>query len=420
MSSLHSCKKVSEELWRYIDREMSASAMAEISRELRRCEVCQRRYEALARESKVLRMAFVETPFGEGFVSKFRQRFDEQPDLEDLYPLYDEEAFEELHEPLSSAAQRRRRFLTVAALLVLIPGIVALGLFINHRQGTQLGAVRVLASGGAGAEGGVRVLNGKRQPEGTLSHGQQAGFGPGTVFLLDEGIELNLFLGSEEEKSADAVLRLTGPAEFQIDGDATVGRFGAHLEEGSVLAHVCPLSEDERFEIRTPHAATRVVGTSFRVEVLEESTLLRVSSGTVTFGAVDEDGDLLGGPVLAVTPENGSVDSALLTLAEEDGHAAAPVEVSGDSRDGGGVDAHGGARGAVGPATETSRGSGEASLGGTEGLGGSGAGAAKSALDQAVNGKSKGSAEKKRRGTSRSGSSRRNHFPSDKGSSDIQ
>src|SRR5580765_4894387 len=77
--SMQACKRVQENLWRYIDRELSAPSLAEISAHLKMCRECQRLFEARSCDAKLYRMAFVGSPFGESFVERFRHRLDGQP-----------------------------------------------------------------------------------------------------------------------------------------------------------------------------------------------------------------------------------------------------------------------------------------------------------------------------------------------------
>src|SRR6266540_1742863 len=68
------CRRVEESLWRYIDRELSAPQLAEISAHLKACGNCKGLYESRARDANLFRMAFTDAPFGEGFVERFHQR----------------------------------------------------------------------------------------------------------------------------------------------------------------------------------------------------------------------------------------------------------------------------------------------------------------------------------------------------------
>ncbi len=283
----HDCRRVQETLWRYVDRELSARQMAEVSRELRRCEDCQRAHDALSKQTRLLRAAFVDSPCGEGFVTRFRTRFEDEG-LQDLYPVYDETVFfEELRDP---RAARRRRFLAVAAMIVLIPAIVGLGLLINHERRASIGVVI--------AQGPVVVeANGS---ESALSLGQTADFAPGATYRVPEGAQLQLLLGTRVPGGATAAtFRLAGPAEFTVKDGATVGYFDAFLQSGELQASVSDEAPREHFAIHTPHATAAVTGTEFDLMVGDSATSLVVSKGSVRASKGQRSED--------VTPETGRV-----------------------------------------------------------------------------------------------------------------
>ena len=80
---------------------------------------------------------------------------------------------------------------------------------------------------------------------------------------------------------------IVGPAFVIVDPDATRGHFCLRLTSGVLDASVVKLEPDEEFELRTPHASVRVVGTRFRVEVGEGKTSLWVREGTVELTGLD-------------------------------------------------------------------------------------------------------------------------------------
>jgi hypothetical protein len=273
------CKKVDLMLWRYIDRELSAREIGAISDHLRQCAACRTLYEGRSREAKLCRMAFLDSPFGEGFVGRFQRRSTREglgelqvssgglfagPAAGDLRFGRRRRgggrwgAFDLLRQAYPGANQKLRRLVTVAAMLLLIPGIVLLGIALNGYQLKPL----VL---------GEYLLAGKS--EGTFRAGEH--------FRVPEGKELEVFLRSQRESKAS--LLVSGPALLRIEPGAAIDHFEAFLDEGLLKARVGKLRRGESFRIRSPHALATVVGTEFTLEVLENETRLRVEEGTVAF-----------------------------------------------------------------------------------------------------------------------------------------
>ena len=69
------CNCSTEAIWRYVDRELSAREMARVSEQLRNCDNCRSNYEKQSLLARSLTSSFVDSPFGESFVVRSRERF---------------------------------------------------------------------------------------------------------------------------------------------------------------------------------------------------------------------------------------------------------------------------------------------------------------------------------------------------------
>ncbi len=309
----HDCETTRAALWRYVDREMPAREMAWISAGLRDCEDCRRVYEELARQSRLLSMAFSETPFGgTGFVARFRERAAEER-LGRVHPrrrigsilrLFGgtkaegassgdaalgaggvDEVFEDLISECGSSRRRRYRKLAVAAAFLLIPTVIALGIYLTGSGLAPLGRYRV------DGEGFVRVLDLENGSGGIHSDAQPSGpFHAGMRFVVPARTTLKLHLGEGVALVNAAEIEIVGPAELRIPRDSTVGEFLGHLERGEMRALVATRSVDESFVVRTRHHGIKVIGTEFVLETDGHRTKLTVTEGKVAFGHPGVDG----------------------------------------------------------------------------------------------------------------------------------
>jgi hypothetical protein len=326
---------VQAELWRYVDRELSAREFSEISESLRRCESCRRAYEERTREVRLLRAAFIDAPFsaedaGDRFCERFRERLraagldrlersrrasgrrtsgsgrsgvgwggagrggDGDGAGDGAIAGTDELEFEGLVHLPRTSPQRRRRILTVAAMLLVIPTIVGVGIYLSGERsiGTYTakgnGTIEVLEDGSTGLasevdpEGGSRVLR------------------AGTLFRVPKGMSVELKVGEEGTagRPPAAHLTVTGPAEFEVASVASTARFRGLLSAGELHAVVAERREGESFFVSTRDYAVSVIGTEFTLIAEDGSATLEVHAGKVAFGTPSGDGSLVGEEVV--------------------------------------------------------------------------------------------------------------------------
>jgi hypothetical protein len=282
-----SCLDVDQSLWRYIDRELSASEIAAISVHLKNCEPCRAQYHEWSREASQCRTVLSDTPFGEAFVGRLRQR------------MRDDGLFASSRrspmEALSFHRRRVRRIATVAAMLFLIPVVVVVGILSNLKDPIQLG--HFATEGGA-----VSFVPAGAQPGGEGARRVAAGFyGAGDAFVVPAGAVVTLRLGSPSRRE-DSLLKLTGPARFEIEPHATKVDFRARLASGLLSADVARRALIEPFSIATEIARVGVLGTEFDLSALDDRTELRVRNGLVAFQGL---GALPGKATVRVTREKG-------------------------------------------------------------------------------------------------------------------
>ncbi len=279
---MDNCNRIQEGLWRYVDRELSAAALAEISAHLKACSDCSRIYEARARDAKHYRMAFLDTPFGDGFVDRFRQRFEAEGLAGPSIPA--SASGRSSSSRLSAwrrfagraAASPPRRLLVrwaPAAAIILMGALVVLGLFPERSVGRL-----DLVDGGSGA--GVEAVRGGRTLP-ALPRDLRAG---DTIHVRQGGQRVRASLSDGSE------IVLTGPAEFRVEsGIEAQGPFHGHLSEGTLHASVPRrgVGRDLRMRITSDHASALVLGTQFTLEVRRGiGTVLAVDQGEVDFFAV--------------------------------------------------------------------------------------------------------------------------------------
>lgn len=294
MKSL-SCNQVSRSLWRYIDRELVANDVSAISVHLRGCDRCQALYHERSREASQYRMTFVESPFGEHFVSKLSQRMKQEElgsgmirdgslqvsDLREDGPWSADaspgDASPGLSEDSVFTRRRFRRAATVAAMLLLIPTVVIIGIVFNPPRSKLLGTFEVedgLVTESRLGSDGKRIS--QTVEDGVLT--------PGRILTVPQDVVARLTLHSRVP-GENTTISLFGPAELSLSKGAAPEVFSAVLESGVLEANVAPCREGEIFEIVTANALATVVGTRFELRFLDGFTRLAVWSGTVRFQA---------------------------------------------------------------------------------------------------------------------------------------
>ncbi len=262
------CVRIQGSLWRYIDRELSAPALAEISAHLKACADCGRVFEARSCDAKLYRMAFVDSPFGEAFVERFRRRLDGEPAAARGGAAAGGAARgSRLRSWLPEVVLANpRKFLARAALAAALMTIGASVIF-GLRPDASLGTL--VSRGNPAMERGGRSISGLARD-----------LRPGDRFYLD-GADDELRIALND----GSALVLTGPADLLID-DASrpEGRFIAKLDEGELRAAVTHRGKEREMKVYSPDAEARVVGTRFTLRVEpNRGTELQVEEGEVMF-----------------------------------------------------------------------------------------------------------------------------------------
>ncbi len=300
-----SCTEVDRSLWLYIDRELSAGGLQAISAHLRECDACRGMYHERALEASQYRMAFLDSPFGDDFVAKLTKRMESERLLESSsrpggeHPGVSRGGWRGLHgdrprgdgeggvrSPLSATHRGRfRRLVTVAAMLLLIPAIVIVGIVFDGPMPESLGTL--YAESGEVTLGRVGEA-GRSLPDVVEVTSPSALFA-GSVCRVDRGAVARLQLASQSPggRGALSTLVLDGPAIFAVDAKASRSSFHGTLEEGALKAKVAPRGLSEPFVIRTPHATATVVGTLFELLVTRDETRLSVVEGKVKLRSIE-------------------------------------------------------------------------------------------------------------------------------------
>jgi hypothetical protein len=181
------------------------------------------------------------------------------------------------------------RLLTVAAMLMLIPALVVVGLWMQRgpdrvEEGRLLGVFRRAGEGGMTLTRQVREDGRRRWHESVPAMGEELPLVATSRFDLARGAKIELEVSTEEDAGRPPTrLTLDGPARIEIPIDASAGVFTARLVEGILDAKVRHLNTGESFAIQTPHALASVVGTAFRLAVSAVRTDLEVREGVVAF-----------------------------------------------------------------------------------------------------------------------------------------
>jgi len=269
MSQYAACARAQESLWRYIDRELSASVLAEISAHLKGCRDCNLLYEARARDLKLYRLAFAGSPFGEGFAERFHKRLDQEVLADPFKGNSSRSRAGVFRSPeLLWAGMRAdpRKFFTRLAPFA---ALVAIGVlvFIGLTPDRKLGSLEV--------SGAVEMFR-----AGRLLSSAEIEFRSGDSFFLRESSEVRMRLldGSS--------LSLRGPAAFQVEEVSRPdGSFQVRMEEGTLRASVEPRAGRElRIHSPSPQATAVVLGTRFTLRIERDvRAFLEVDQGQVLF-----------------------------------------------------------------------------------------------------------------------------------------
>ena len=284
------CNCSSEVIWRYIDRELSARDMAGVSEQIRSCDTCRGMYEEQALLARSLSSGFVDSPFGESFVARSRERFtaaglagSRERGIRAMGSgtklFFGDRGF---------AVLRSRRFLGIAATLLLVPAILAIGFLVSSRREQSLGGLRVTGQD----EVAVRIVGSSSEAIFIQPQPGGSGFQAGRIYDVPPGATLALSLGGFGQREPAARLRLKGPARFSTASDCTVRNFHGNLISGELRARVALRGEGESFRLSSGglHQA-RVIGTVFVFSARDGVTSLTVEEGLVGFGTLGENGE---------------------------------------------------------------------------------------------------------------------------------
>lgn len=279
------CNCSTEAIWRYVDRELSAREMARVSEQLRQCENCRSIYEAQGLLARSLTSSFVDSPFGESFVMRSKERFSSagisrpaEPGIRTI-------------EGGTKLFFRSKTFIRTAAALLLVSLILVAGYLFRSPLAQPLGGLRVTGRD----EVSVRTVDVPGQASQVQPSPGYSVFEAGRIYDVPPGTSLSLLLGAGDgRRDGVARLEVSGPARFSTDPDCTVENFHGNLIRGVLRARVRHRQEGETFRVSAGglHQA-RVIGTVFVLTTDEGSTSLAVEEGLVSFGTVGEDGEYL-------------------------------------------------------------------------------------------------------------------------------
>ena len=318
------CNCSSEVIWRYIDRELPAREMAVVSEQIRGCDNCRSMYEGQALLARSLSTGFVDSPFGESFVARSRERFGSaglgESSGDGLRTI--QSGTRLLLGYRASSLLRSRRAKGIAAMLLLVPAMIAIGLLVGPRREQSLGGLRVTGRD----EVGVRVAGSSAEVIFIQPQPGSSSFQAGRVYDIPAGTTLSLTLGAGDEgRDPAARLDVAGPARFSTDPDCTPHNFHGNLVSGDLRARVSPRGEGESFRISSGglHQA-RVIGTIFVLSARDGATSLTVEEGLVGFGVLGETGDYI--EKTKVDPDAGTVTLAAAGILSGIAPAAGPAE----------------------------------------------------------------------------------------------
>ncbi len=312
------CKFVEHSIWKYIDRELSARNLAEISGHLATCASCKKLYETRAREATMYRLAFMGSPFGAEFCEKYEEAI--------LAEVAETPVGEPRGEVLGFLSRWKERPgpVLVAALVLAVVTLFAMTFYrlsifssASRDGGLARDARSVTPSRESDASRrtlGIRVLDdGSEQRAFYAGERYTQTVNPSvTTFQLDDGSSLTF---------------AARPWELFVQGDSGPnGSFTARVDEGVVDVSVTKRAADRSFTLQTPNAEVRVLGTEFTLEVRMERgqplTWIEVTEGRVRVTDVETDRVYYRGP-----------DEGRLRIPLEDSPAAALEGAGADDTD---------------------------------------------------------------------------------------
>lgn len=279
------CNCSTEAIWRYVDRELSAREMARVSEQLRNCDNCRRNYERQSLLARSLTSGFVDSPFGESFVVRSRERFSTVGISRSPGPGI------RTIEGGTKLFFRSKTFIRIAALVLLVPVLLTAGYLFRSPAGQPLGGLRVTGRD----EVNVRTAETPGQASQVQPSPGYSVFEAGRIYDVPPATTLSLLLGAGDGREAGvARLDISGPARFSTDPGCTIENFHGNLIRGVLRARVQHRQEGESFRVSAGglHQA-RVIGTVFVLTANEGSTSLLVEEGLVSFGTVGENGEYL-------------------------------------------------------------------------------------------------------------------------------
>ena len=294
-------ESIERKIWPYIDRELSAKEVAEISAHLKGCERCNKIYNQRAREAQLYRMAFVESPFGEDFARRFEIDF-----ADSLENLSNDEVQAEIFSFNPPLKHRRMAVMVSIGAMICV---ILLGIFLNDSDPNsqeqnllsnegkynshtaapfQKDSKSSLQSGIGRFESAIdEVVVTPIQSEQTLLNEFRPGYfysqhspsGPSDLELWDRS----------------RVRILTRPWKMGLKQGSTREHLIWEFKEGEAIFDIMPLDPPRSFKIFTPDAEIEVVGTEFRLSVYETDHLryteLDVNSGKVQVTYQDLSGN---------------------------------------------------------------------------------------------------------------------------------
>lgn len=301
-------ESIERKIWPYIDRELSAREVAEISVHLKNCERCNKIYNQRARESKLYRMAFVESPFGDEFARRFEAEFADS--LEQVSAEASAAEIFTFNPPL------RQRRLAVMASIAAIALVILLGVALREWDDPARRGPEDLSFSGSHepASGPSRTMlpsrDGGRKPSpGALGVFENPSarvemspiterlpvsgeLRPGFVYHSEEGPEEPIELALWDRS------RVTIQKEkfrFALASRSTTEYLEWNLEEGKIHFNLLPQENTREFVIQTPDVRFVVTGTEFLLDVYDDGrrryTEISLYSGSLLAIYQDEMGN---------------------------------------------------------------------------------------------------------------------------------
>jgi anti-sigma factor RsiW len=261
------CQVVEQNLWRYIDRELSAKQVSEISSHLKVCGDCKRFFEARSREASLYRLSFVDSPFGDEFAERFSNRL-----LAEIEEREDRQAAAEVF-TFNPPVHHRR--VAVIASIAAIGLMVLLGFVFRDSTSDTSSPV---ADGPAsnvdvgseavgrflpGAERAVKVLPGARgdAARDSVNLDGVSVIVAGAHFVKENPVDPVVM---EFRNQARLTLEVPDDWSFEVFPQLNEDAFYAKLYYGSLYAEI-EHQGGRPFVIDTPNGQLSVKGTRFRL-----------------------------------------------------------------------------------------------------------------------------------------------------------